>query len=67
MSRNKEHRGAAFGGDPNGAVASRKLHWECVHKYLWIFLIYAVCVPYIFSRYVPSIFLCVFLNLWSQE
>ena len=24
-------------------------------------------IPYIFPKYVPYIFLCVFLNLWSQE
>ena len=24
-------------------------------------------IPYIFPRYVPCIFPCVFLNLWSQE
>ena len=30
MSRNKEHRGAAFGGAPNGAAASRPPHWVCV-------------------------------------
>ena len=37
------------------------------HKYLWIFLIHSLYIPYIFPRYVPYIFPCVFLNLWSQE
>ena len=37
------------------------------HRYLWIFLIYSLYIPYIFPRYVPYIFPCVFLNLWSQE
>merc|ERR1712078_877529 len=54
----------------------RPPHWVCVsdgyidgyvwlyHKYLWIYYLY---IPYIFPRYVPCIFPCVFLNLWSQE
>ena len=37
------------------------------HKYLWIFLIYSLYIPYIFPIYVPYIFPCVFLNLWSQQ
>ena len=37
------------------------------HKYLWIFLIYSLYIPYIFPSYVPYLFLCVFLNLWSEE
>ena len=37
------------------------------HKYLWIFLIYSLYIPYIFPKYVPYIFPCVFLNSWSQQ
>ena len=32
-----------------------------------IFLIYSIYIPNIFPSYVPYIFPCVFLNLWSQE
>ena len=32
-----------------------------------ILVIHSLYIPYIFPRYVPCIFLCVFLNLWSQE
>ena len=55
--------GAAFGGRPIGSVFLIILY----HKYLWIFLIYSLYIPYIFPEYVPYIFPCVFLNLWSQE
>ena len=37
------------------------------HKYLWIFLIDSLYIPYIFLRYVPYIFPCVFLTLWSPD
>ena len=37
------------------------------HKYLWIFLIYSLYIPYIFPKYVPYIFPCVFLTLFSQQ
>ena len=37
------------------------------HRYLWIFLIYSLYIPYILPSYVPCIFPCVFLNLWSQQ
>ena len=37
------------------------------HRYLWILLIHSWYIPYMFPRYVPCIFPCVFLNLWSQE
>ena len=37
------------------------------HRYLWIFLIYSLYIPYIFPSYVKYVFPCVFLNLWSQE
>ena len=79
MSRNKEHRGAAFGGAPNGAAAfdGRPLGVPpkaapvfliiLYHKYLLIFLIHSSYIPYIFPKYVPYIVPCVLLNLWSQE
>ena len=41
------------------------------HRYLWIFRIYSVYIPYIyiyiFPKYVPYIVPCVFLNLFSQQ
>ena len=37
------------------------------HKYVWIFLIYSLYIPYIFPSCVKYVFPCVFLNLWSQE
>ena len=55
--------GAAFGGRPIGSVFPIILY----HKYLWIFLIHSLYIPYIFPKYVPCIFPCVFLNLWSEE
>ena len=30
-------------------------------------VIHSLYIPYIFPRYVPCIFPCVFLNLWNQE
>ena len=50
---------AAFGGRPIGSVFLIILY----HKYLWIFLIHSLYIPYIFPKYVPYIFPCVFLNL----
>ena len=32
-----------------------------------ILVIHSLYIPYIFPRYVPCIFPCAFLNLWSQE
>ena len=57
------------GGRPNGAPPKAAPVFLIVlyHKYLWIFLIHCLYIPYIFPRYVPCIFPCVFLNLWSQE
>ena len=56
MSRNKEHRGAAFGGAPNGAAAfggrpigtvfSVSAHLFLCYEYLWIFLIYSLYISY---------------------
>ena len=65
MSRNKEHRGAGFGGAPNGAAAEggRPIGVPpkaapvfliiLYHKPLWIFLLYSSYIPYIFPKYVP--------------
>ena len=61
---------------PWGGRLRRPPHWVCVsvnflitlyHRYLWIFLIYSLYIPYIFPSYVKYVFPCVFLNLWSQE
>ena len=54
--------GAAFGGRPIGLVFLIIFY----HKYLWIFLIYALYIPYILLKYAPYIFPCVFLNLYNQ-
>ena len=69
--------GAAFGGAPMGrppsAAAPLGLCFLDMfliilyHRYLWIFLIYSLYIPYIFPSYVKYVFPCVFLNLWSQE
>ena len=73
MRRIKEHRGAAEGGASNGAAAFGGRPIGSVfliilyHKYLWIFLIYSLYIPYIFPSYVKYVFPCVFLNLWRQE
>ena len=66
MSRNKEHRGAGFGGAPNGAAAfgDRPIgsvffvsaHLFLYYEYLWIFLIYSFSIPHIFIKYAPYIF-----------
>ena len=37
------------------------------HKYVWVFLIHSLYIPYIFPSYVPYNFPCVFLNLWNQQ
>ena len=56
MSRNKEHRGAAFGGAPNGAAASRPSHWVCVLCFSLFYIIniygYSLDIPYIFHIYI---------------
>ena len=54
---------AAIGGRSIGSVFLIILY----HKYLCIFLIHSLYIPFIFPRYVPCIFPCVFLNLWSQQ
>ena len=57
------HWGAAEGG----ACVSVNFLIILYHRYLWIFLIYSLYIPYIFPSYVKYVFPCVFLNLWSQE
>ena len=51
---------------PNGAPPEAAPVFLIIlyQKYLWIFLI---CSLYMFPKYDPCIFPCVFLNLWSQE
>ena len=65
MSRNKEHRGAAFGGAPNGAAAfgGRPIGAPpkatpvfliiLYYEYLWVFLIHSL---YIFHTYFLDMF-----------
>ena len=62
MSRNEEHRGAAFGGAPNGAAAfgGRPIGFVLfvsVHVILYIMHIYQ------YSLYIPYIFHIYFLNM----
>ena len=82
MSRNKEHRphgAAAEGGrpiwaPPKAAPVCLMEKFIDIYGYIinicgcisYTFLIYSIYI-YIFPRYVPCIFPCVFLNLWSQE
>ena len=73
MSRNKEHRGAAFGGAPNGAA-----------MYIYIYIYLKIKIKNIIQikiskkkekrkikkniiEYFPYIFLCMVRNLFSQQ
>ena len=75
MSRNKEHRGAAFFGGPNGAAAEGgRPIWSMFFvsanfiNIPYIFLIYSThTYIYICPKYFPSIFLRMFRNLFSQQ
>ena len=79
MSRNREHRGAAFGGRPFGSVFFVSAH---VFSYIMNIYGYSLYIPYIFHislslyiyiyiyicpKYVPYVFLCMFRNLFSQQ
>ena len=68
--------GAAFGGRPIGSVfliiniygyALYIPYIFHIYIYIYIYSIYIYIYIYIFPSYVPYIFPCVFLNLWSQE
>ena len=53
MSRNKEHRpnvASAEGGDPIGAPPKAAPVFLIIlyHRYLWMFLIYSLYIPYIY-------------------
>ena len=59
MSRNKEHRGAAFGGAPNGAAAFGgrpigSVFFVSAHSFSYIMNIYgySLYIPYIFHIYI---------------
>ena len=81
MSRNKEHRGTALGGAPNGAVAFGgrpigSVFFVSAHLFFYIMNIYgySLYIPYIFHiyiyicpKYFPYIFLSMFRNLVSQQ
>ena len=58
MSRNKEHRGAAEGGAPNGAGAFLLIYF-LYYENLWIFLIYFI---FICPKSFPYKFPCVYLK-----
>ena len=62
MSRNKEHRGAAFGGAPNGAAAPLGL----CSLFLFIYFLYlnTIMKIYGYSLYIPYIFHIYFLNIF---
>ena len=77
MSRNKEHRGAAFGGRPIGSV-----FFVSAHLFFHIMNIYGYssCIPHIFHTYIyiytyiyicpkyfPYSFLCMVRNLLSHQ
>ena len=57
-----------------GGRRRRAPHWKAApavlmilhHKSLWTFLLYSLYIPDVFPKYVPYMFPCVFLNLWSQ-
>ena len=82
MSKNIERRpngAAAEGGRPIGATPKAApvclmdilmdIYGYIINIYGYIsytFLIYSI-YAYMFPRYVPCIFPCVFLNLWSQQ
>ena len=83
MSRNKEHRpngAAAEGGRPIGGAAEggASVFFVPAHSFFYIMNIYeySLYIPYIFHiyiyicifpKYVPYIFPCVFLDLFSQD
>ena len=69
MSRNKEHRGAAFGAAPNGRPPKAAAPLGLCSSFLLIqFSIMNICGYSLYiPKFVPCIFPCVFLNLWSQE
>ena len=54
MSRNKEHRGAAFGGAPNRAAAIGSVFFVSAHISFCTLNIYgySVYIPYIFHIYI---------------
>ena len=69
MSRNKEHRGAAFGGAPNGAAAfggrpiggaaegGASVFFVSARLFSYIMNIYgySLYIPYLFPKYFPYI------------
>ena len=78
MSRNKYHSpkgAAAEGGRPIGGAAEGGASVFFVSAHLFLILCIFTDIPYIFliyfificPKYVPSFFLYMFLNLWSQQ
>ena len=64
MSRNKEHRGAAFGGAPNGAAAFGdrsigSVFFVSAHVFFYIMNTYG------YSLYISYIFHIYFLNIFD--
>merc|ERR1712115_602705 len=76
MGTHRPNGAAAEGGRPIGAPPKAAPVCVCDYFIFYIiniygyishtFLIYSI-YAYMFPRYVPCIFPCVFLNLWSQE
>ena len=61
MSRNKEHRGTAFGGAPNGAAAFGgrpigSVFFVSAHSFFYVMNIYgySLYIPYIFHTHIQT-------------
>ena len=69
MKSSETQAAPQWGGRPVGAPPKVAPVFLIIlyHKSLWLSLIYSICIPYVFPKYVPCIFPCVFLNLWSEE
>ena len=75
MSRNKEHRGAAFGGAPNGAAAFIGSVFVCFCSFISVYYEYFMDIPYIFliyfificPKYFPYISFVCFVTYYSQQ
>ena len=70
MSRNKEHRGAAFGGAPNGAAAFGghpigSVFFASAHLSLYIMNIHgcSLFIPYMFHIYI-YIYIIIYIYIY---
>ena len=65
MSRNKEHRGAAFGGAPNGAAAEGgrpigSVFFVSVHLFFYFMNLHG------YSLYIPYTYIYMYIIFFSQ-